>query len=288
MKADDYPALYGAANASAEDAQAQFLWLFRGNLICFIVVGALSATNTNQPKIWLVCGVLLIINFLLTLGIAFLKPERNWYAARAIAESVKTATWRYICRAEPFKTTNEDQALLQFSNKLREIFEQNRTYSAKFTHSLAGQQLPKNLIGVRKSDLNFRIGFYRDYRVIEQKSWYSTKSSSNRSASKFWLGSTLIIMGIAITFHFIRAFETEWNYWPGDVLVSIALSMLAWIQTKRFRELAESYSLTAQEIAMIEVALLSVRTEEEFSNFVTDSENAFSREHTQWAARKDH
>ena len=50
---------------------------------------------------------------------------------------------------------------------------------------------------------------------------------------------------------------------------------------------AASYALAAHEIGLIKEQSLLPDTPEKFSLFVGDAENAFSREHTQWVARKD-
>ncbi len=71
------------------------------------------------------------------------------------------------------------------------------------------------------------------------------------------------------------------SFWPTDVLVAIAASILSWMQAKRFSELASS------EISLINEQSLRSTTDNDFSIFVGDAENAFSREHTQWVARKD-
>ncbi|HEL3238443.1 TPA: SLATT domain-containing protein [Stenotrophomonas maltophilia] len=70
-------------------------------------------------------------------------------------------------------------------------------------------------------------------------------------------------------------------------MVAIASGALAYLQSKRYSELAASYALTAHEIGVVEEQLAQVKGEREFSLFVGDAENAFSREHTQWEARKD-
>lgn len=69
--------------------------------------------------------------------------------------------------------------------------------------------------------------------------------------------------------------------------IAAAASILTWIQAKRFSELAASYTLAAHEINIIKSQALDEMNEDEFSVFVGDAENAFSREHTQWVARKD-
>ncbi|WP_143253742.1 SLATT domain-containing protein, partial [Alkanindiges hydrocarboniclasticus] len=60
-----------------------------------------------------------------------------------------------------------------------------------------------------------------------------------------------------------------------------------WLVTKKHRELSASYRLTAFEISKIKEKFLNISDDKEFEIFVADSENAFSREHTQWLARQD-
>ena len=79
----------------------------------------------------------------------------------------------------------------------------------------------------------------------------------------------------------------EVPFWPTDVFVAASASLLSWMQAKRFSELASSYALAAHEIGLIRENSLQPIDDEDFSMFVGDAENAFSREHTQWVARKD-
>jgi len=72
-----------------------------------------------------------------------------------------------------------------------------------------------------------------------------------------------------------------------DWLFSLPIAILGWVQIKRYQELASSYSLTAHEITFAKNELVQKDTESKFAAFVADTENAFSREHTQWYARKD-
>jgi hypothetical protein len=69
--------------------------------------------------------------------------------------------------------------------------------------------------------------------------------------------------------------------------VALAASTLSWIQAKRFSELSASYALAAHEISFIKEQAASIKKDDNLSQFVGDAENAFSREHTQWVARKD-
>jgi hypothetical protein len=92
---------------------------------------------------------------------------------------------------------------------------------------------------------------------------------------------------LALGFAIFRIVYPSTEHWPTDIFVAAAASMMGWVQTKRFQELASSYTLTAHEIVLLDAMLPDDNSEESFSLFVADAENAFSREHTQWRARRD-
>jgi hypothetical protein len=131
------------------------------------------------------------------------------------------------------------------------------------------------------------VDFYRDHRIDEQRTWYAKKSGYNKRQSQVWFSILIACQAIAVTLVILRVAQPEWGYLPTEVFVVAAGSALTWIQVKRFRELSSAYGLTAHEIGIIRGELDSVKDEESFSQFVIDSESAFSREHTQWLARKD-
>jgi SMODS and SLOG-associating 2TM effector domain 1 len=61
---------------------------------------------------------------------------------------------------------------------------------------------------------------------------------------------------------------------------------LAWLQIKQYSSLAESYSVAAHELSLIESLLDASYTEDSWAHFVNEAENAISREHTTWRARR--
>src|SRR5690606_21830966 len=72
--------------------------------------------------------------FLITLGILIWlkvqKPEDTWYNGRAVAESVKTRTWRWMMKAEPYESDGpNEQVQKEFLNDLKAILNQNRSLS---------------------------------------------------------------------------------------------------------------------------------------------------------------
>ena len=143
------------------------------------------------------------------------------------------------------------------------------------------------MIAIRQLPMEERMAHYVESRISEQRRWYAKKSAYNkRMAPRFFI-ALIVTNAVTVCFAIGKVRFPSASCWPTDVLVALALGLLSWIQTKRYSELAGSYALAAHEIGLIKEQSGSIRTEEQLSSFVGDAENAFSREHTQWVARKD-
>ena len=140
---------------------------------------------------------------------------------------------------------------------------------------------------IRGLSLNERKGIYLEQRIKNQRSWYSNKVNYNKKCHRIWLVVCLIVYILAISSVLLRIVFPEWLYWPTEPLIVIASAILGWMQIKKFNELAASYFLTAHEIGIIQGGIDEVQNEQDFSDFINEAELAFSREHTQWVARKD-
>ena len=199
---------------------------------------------------------------------------------RALAESIKTVSWRYMMRADPFNV-DDTTALGHFRQSLSAIFEANKSISAQATATSSGPQITEKMQSIRSSGLEDRINFYEKQRVDDQQGWYSRKATTNEKSAKWWFRALIAVNVLALLSAAGKIANPSINFWPTDILVAAAASVMGWVQTKRFQELAASYTLTAHEIGLIRIALPNPPSEEKFSLYVGDAENAFSREHTQ-------
>jgi len=215
-----------------------------------------------------------------------IRPDRFWYASRAVAESIKTITWRYVCRAEPFQG-DDANARNDFRQTLKQIVEQNREVCRSLTEYLDGQQFTEVMEQMRSQPLEERRATYADCRIRDQLTWYAKKAAFNRRMSQYFFWALIVVNAVAVFCAVLRIVYVDQSFWPTDVFVAMAASILSWMQAKRFSEQAASYALAAHEIGLIKEQSLTPETPEKFSLFVGDAENAFSREHTQWVARKD-
>src|SRR5471030_269850 len=98
----DFPPLYQAADKASQDAQRNLFGALGGNLTLLAVAAIMSVANVQTRGFALTQMVPLVGTLALTIYLAVKQPQRIWYGTRALAESVKTVSWRYMMRAEPF------------------------------------------------------------------------------------------------------------------------------------------------------------------------------------------
>lgn len=230
--------------------------------------------------------LLLFVALGCSIYLAACRPDKYWYAARAVAESIKTMTWRYVSVAEPFDK-GDQLARTEFRSKLKALLDQNKYVAEKLVEHLQEVPISTDMDAMRGGSLADRRQRYFDKRITDQLGWYAKKAKFNSKASKISFGLLISANVVALVLAVTRIkFHAEPN-WPTDVVIAIAACLLSWMQAKRFSELSTSYALAAHEINFIQGKAGEVNTPEEFSLFVADAENAFSREHTQWVARQD-
>ena len=289
MESSDLPALYRSADTSSNRAQRRY---FRVICLeyCLLVLLALLGEFRSVSEAILPCMIIFIILLFGLLIYRFVsRLDRKWYACRALAESVKTSAWKYSMRAHPFgDATTVQIPTNNFTNSLIEIQRDN----ALTGHELDAEHSDKEQISNEMSSLRAlgwkeRLDVYLDKRVKQQRTWYKKKAQKNSKSRMFWFGFAILCYALAALTLLSNFFvATDFSVAFSGLLV-IVTSSFAWIQVKRFGELSASYILTAHEIGSIQGRSGNVRDEETLSEFVNAAEFAFSREHTQWAVRRD-
>lgn len=286
MEEKDFPALYRSADKLSLDSQKHFFRILKIHLVVLVTAAVLSAINITDKWVYVLQLLALIAALSCSVYLWGVRPDRYWYAGRAVAESVKTITWRYISKAEPFHT--EDKiAQNEFKNSLKLIFKQNGDICSKLADHSNEEQFTEAMNQMRCSSLKERINNYCENRIKNQRDWYAKKAAYNKKMGNYFFLGLVISNGIAVIASVLKINNIDSVYLSVDVAIAIAAGILSWIQAKRFTELSASYTLTAHEIGFINNKAVTIQTEEDFSKFVGDAENAFSREHTQWAARRD-
>lgn len=286
---ENLPGLYQTANSASIKEQKKYFNGIRWYLILLIFaafVAYLSQFN-DSAYLRLVSALL----FLATLGIMIwlrhAKPDDIWYNGRAVAESVKTRAWRWMMRAEPYLDNDDLQVIRsQILQDLRKMLKQNESLIGKLGISASVvEPITEKMIEIRRLELKDRFEVYKRERITNQELWYAKKAKFNKNKATNWFRTTVVLHGLAIIALLYNIMEPQQQL-PIEVIAVAAASVLTWLQAKKHNELASSYSLTLHEIVIIKSEVTQVNNENDFSEYVINCENAFSREHTQWYARK--
>ena len=289
IKEGDYPGLYNAANDAAISAQQRYYFFLGFYLWSLVASAAISPFVGCSHWYAIAAAVIFFSGLFLSIYFAVRKLDKAWYSARAVAESVKTRTWRYMMRSEPYGS-NQDDSLVdsQFLEDLNTILNQNREITSELS-GLSSLQSPisSQMRSIRAMDVNQRSKFYLENRIQDQNMWYANKAEFNRAKKNKYFGIIVFMHAAAIACILLRIAHPDWSFLPTEIFIVLAGSALTWVQSKKYSELFTSYNFTAHEIAILSAKALQFSDEKGLSSYVNDSENAFSREHTQWIARKD-
>lgn len=289
---NDFPNYFIAGDNASLKAQKTYINLICVDLILICLGASLSIYNyqNTNTKMWIyiVSGIFLFISFILSLIMKFKKYEDIWYRGRALAESVKTLTWRFMTKSELFDSTiSDEEAKKKFIERIKEI----KNEFKDLTNSLRAENLKQPIITskmeeIRSKSIEERRAFYLKNRIKNQIDWYASKADTNENKYEYWFWVVIIAQAFAIISIIVLIKYPEFNFNFVGLFTTLSASFLSWLQVKKYQENKEAYTTALSELRMIETLSESINTEEEFAKFVLDSENAMSREHTIWLAQK--
>lgn len=287
ITSEQLPGLYQSADQASLEAQKLYFFGLRWYLVLLVVAAFVAFARPNDVFGAVTSACL----FLVTLGILIYlrvqRPDDIWYNGRAVAESVKTRAWRWMMRADPYQDSqNFEVVSKEFISDLKSILSQNRSLSQSLqpTHGVK-EPITDVMLACRALPVLDRLEVYKKQRIQNQADFYSLKSQFNKGRAKRWFWASVILHAMAILMLLYRIKDPIHSL-PVEVIATAASAVLTWLQAKKHNELNSAYALAAHEIVLIKGEALSISNENELSEFVVNSEAAFSREHTQWAARK--
>lgn len=286
----DLPGLFQSADTASIKEQQKFFKGVFWYLILLIVAALFAFFADDYPNtiFKIISTVLFLLTLFIMVWLRVSRPDDIWYNGRAVAESVKTRSWRWMMRAEPyFDCDNIEIVRKHFVIDLKTILKQNENLIGKLGISASVEEpISAKMIEVRMLNLSDRFNFYRQERITNQAIWYTNKSKFNEKRAEMWFWTTVSLHSLAILLLLYNIYEPNAKL-PIEVVAVAASSVLTWLQAKKHNELSSSYSLTAHEIILIKSEITIIKSEEDLSEYIINCENAFSREHTQWYARKN-
>ncbi|GHH55274.1 uncharacterized membrane protein YoaK (UPF0700 family) [Streptomyces umbrinus] len=288
-----FPDVYQSADRISQEAQKNYLRWTRGRLQLAVlaatsgIFAVSSRDGTWQEKAAsstalasFVAALLLEIHMLRD------KPEDRWYHGRALAESVKTLTWRYMTAAAPFPSSlhpNEARGILY--TRVQDLVAASTQYLPGLT--VGTTQLTTQMEQIRQQEAEDRKDLYLSLRVRDQEEWYNRKAKFNDRNSRKWRFS-LILFEISGAVASIAILLDLTGIDIGGAIAAAVAAAGAWLEVKQYDNLSSAYALTATELSFVRLAgeNVSATDEDSWSKYVVSAEQAISREHTMWLARR--
>lgn len=282
----EYPHLYEITNERAAKNQWYFLNGVRAEYALLIFTAVNSSLSYNGK--YIINLALFVILIILLLVRNIINFEQRWYKYRAVTESIKTTTWKFAMKAEPFNGSDDANDARQYVEYLKNIIKDSKYAIKTETLKNPGEDnFSVSLKSIREISYEQRKELYVEQRIEEQRKWYAKKSLFNKRLGKAWAVAILIfyILSLAMTAYLAKE-PTQATSLPTELITTIISALIGWVQIKKYNELSASYALTAHEIGLIKEQSYYIFGENDFLDFIRDAETAFSREHTQWQARR--
>jgi len=140
----------------------------------------------------------------------------------------------------------------------------------------------------REIEWQNKRNIYIKERLDDQIKRYTNKAKINKKRSELYDRIVIILqtVGIAISlvFLYIRPMV---NGAPAlSLTVTLIVSIVGWSRSKQHAELVEPYQNAARELNDIRQEIELAGTEADFRRLVEEAEQAISREHTMWLAKR--
>jgi hypothetical protein len=288
---DEFPALYRASDKASITAQKQFARLTAAYMLLMILAAIVGSVALSSPSgkmaLALTSAIFLTLSAFLRIAVRAMKVEQVWYDGRAVAESVKTMAWHYMTGADPYAIGLGPKADTLFITGLSSLLNERKTFAARLASKLStNHQITDRMRVVRSWNTEERKNYYLSQRIDDQRRWYGEKTEANSKAADRFFAGMVISQALGVIAAFSIAIWPESPIRATGIFTTLATSLLAWTQMRRNDQLAQSYGLATQELNLIHEEATQIRTDGELSAYVGNSENAISREHTMWMARR--
>lgn len=284
----DYPPLCYAAETASRTGQTWYVRLIRANVGLIILGALIGSLSTLGPAKWqeaaaVISAVAIATGILMRWVNRARRPDRSWFDGRAIAESIKTNSWRYMMHIEPFAGTDQD-ADARFIGDVRDILKEGTDLTLVGAQATASQ-ITEFMRLVRSELFPSRRSTYVEFRVKDQIRWYSARAAFHQRRARFYFAAGLGAEFFALAWLILRiALSSNLNII--GVFTSVAVAATALSELHAHDGLGQSYAFAAHELAAI-LALVESSDETKFADYVKDTEGAISREHTMWIAKRD-
>lgn len=287
LTGDEYPALYRAADAQSLEGQRRYLVATRVRLTLVLLAaaaGAVAASVEDLTALAWLGAIAFVAAAFVEMFLRSTRPERLWYDGRAAAESAKSLAWRYAVGGDPFPITLGEVADAALAEQLRGV-----VHVVPGTHLVpedpSGDQITRAMRELRAEPLTVRRAAYQTHRVAAQRSWYGRRSRENETSFQRWTVLLLFIEFVGAVACILQAADVV-DFDLAGIAAALVGAAVAWLEARQHGTVASAYAVAHHELGLVETQADDRQTEEEWTQFVGESEEAISREHMLWRASR--
>lgn len=276
---EHFPDFYKRSDRHSNDWQRRYLSAQKVQLAALLACAAVAAARSVP----LITVLLFAVAVSAQLYRLVTKSDEKWWNGRAGAESVKTMAWRYCVGGRPFQITNQDSEM-ELAKRIAEVAQK----VAQMVPIASGEHVTAEMRAVRAKTLSERIDQYHEERILRQAEWYLTKCDWNANRGTRWAGGGIACQGLGLVAGILAA-VFGWEVDLIGLFAALGATTVAWVAVKQYETLARSYAVANSELQQVSVQITAKKpswTEDEWSLFVDNAEEAISREHTSWRASR--
>lgn len=141
-------------------------------------------------------------------------------------------------------------------------------------------QISPKMREIRAVPFADRRAIYLTQRIQNQQKWYGDKAAWNKNRADFWMTATVMLEIAGLVGGGIKAAGLLPDVDLLGIFAAAAAGATSWLQAKQHQNLATAYGVTS--LAAVASGLEAVADETTWPRFVSDAEEAISREHTLW------
>jgi hypothetical protein len=282
---DGYPPLTASAERAARHGQKRFRQLARTEILPIVAVAALVvAFVLGEDRLWttesgnrnylrIVLPVLLSIAFAAKIANRARDYHGRWFAARTITETIKSLTWRYITRANPFEDgPRESEVDQRFEDTIREATRQRSAFEGLVDGAVSPSgQITPAMRWQREQPLEDRRRLYLSARADDQIAWYTQRAERSREMSARWFWGGVVVQAFLLTATLIAV----WS-----LTLAVLIGFFATVSS------SNRYARAAEELHYLRATVAAAESDAALSEAVDAAEQAISREHGVWLARR--
>src|SRR5205807_10565656 len=169
--------------------------------------------------------------------------DHTWFACRAVDESVKAESWKYMMNVDPYLGPSSADAKERFFSRLSEILD-DAPGDAKIRVSeltATSPQITESMHRVRESPFRERLRTYKEDRLGNQRKWYTQKARENEKKEQFWFFGGFALQTGAAVAAFVLVFLRILTLNVVGILTTASAAARSWSNARSHRELSQSY-----------------------------------------------